>query len=209
MNKDNIDLTQLRPRKKKAAIVKEAEQAAAIAAKQVLEANDALANVSELLDPDEPHTITVVVEGEEVVVKIMKCKARQIGLVMRFLAQAFRVLGIDNFEEAESIGERLRDPQTALTILCDITDEAIATAAVMTDLDPEKFNDLELDDALALVLAVWTVNQAFFSTRVLPMISGIMARGGLDESKLTKPEKTPKSTRKRTSTPSSALSASA
>jgi hypothetical protein len=209
MSKDTIDQSMLRPRKKrdKATIQKEAEAAAKKAATEVLEANEALATVSKVLDPDEPFAIDVTVNGEIVKAKVLKCKARQIGSVMRFLASAFNVLGITDFEEAAQAGERLKDPTTALRVVSEITDEAMQTAALMTDLPYEQFEELDLDDALALILAVWSLNQAFFLTRVLPMISDIMGRGELG--KLTKQEETPKSTRKRTSTASSESSVSA
>lgn len=166
----------LRPRKrasKKEAPVPEAVEA---------ESNEALVEVSEVLAPETPSVIIVRMDdGSTLDVHVHKCKARQIGYVMRFLANAFKSMGIKDFKEAAGVVERLKDPNNLLNILSDIMEDAISTAAILTDLEEEQFQNLDLDDAVAVMLAVWTVNQAFFSARVLPMIQGIVARGGLDQ----------------------------
>ena len=134
-------------------------------------------------------------------VQIRKCKARQIGYVMRFLASAFKTMGITDFKEAAGVVERLKDPNQLLNILSDIMEDGIATAALLTDLETDEFHNLDLDDAVAVMLAVWTVNQDFFSARVLPMIQSIMARGGLD--KWISPDKTQNDSQNSTSIASS------
>lgn len=177
----------LRPRKRTTPKKKPAPEAVAE------ESSEAIQEVAEMLAPDNPSVIEVHLDdGTTRTVQIRKCKARQIGYVMRFLANAFKTMGIKDFKEAKGVVERLKDPNNLLNILSDIMEDAIATAALLTDLESEEFHNLDLDDALAVMLAVWAVNQAFFSTRVLPMIQSIMARGGLDQ--WTSPQETPDDT---------------
>jgi len=179
----------LRPRKrakkdKKSAVPTKAEM------EKVSEANDALAKVSGVLDPEAPAVIRVTLpDGEELPVQIFKCKARQIGYVMKFLASAFKAMGASTFTDASEMAAGMQNPVTLLTMIADVLDDAIATACLLTDIDEETFKDLELDDAVAIILAVWMINQSFFLTRVLPMITGIMGRG--EPEKAASPEKTP------------------
>ncbi len=168
----------------------------------IQESHEALVNVSEILAPEDPQTIEVHLDdGTTRIVQIRKCKARQIGYVMRFLANAFKTTGITDFKEAKRAAETLKDPNVLLNVLSDIMEDAIATAAQLTDLNVDEFHNLDLDDAVAVMLAVWAVNQSFFSARVLPMIQNIMARGGLDQ--WTSPDGTPSNTETDTSTASS------
>ncbi len=168
----------------------------------VEQSHEQLAQVSEILAPEDPHTIEVHLDdGTTRQVQIRKCKARQIGHVMRFLASAFKVMGISDISKAKELAGTLQDPNLLLLMISEIMDDAIATAALLTDLELDDFHNLDLDDAVAVTLAVWAVNQAFFSERVLPMIQSIMARGGLD--KWISREPTPDDTSTSTSTASS------
>jgi hypothetical protein len=188
----------LRPRKR----ASKAKPAAPAPEEILQESNEELVKVSDILAPEDPAIITVHLDsGETRDVQIRKCKARQIGYVMRFLANAFKITGITDFKQAAQAAEALQDPNVLLNVLSDIMEDAIATAAQLTDLTVDEFHELDLDDAVAVMLAVWTVNQSFFSARVLPMIQNIMARGGLDQ--WTSPAKTPSDTESDISTASS------
>lgn len=143
---------------------------------KIEQANEALANVSEVLDPEIPSVITVTMpDGSEREVNIFKCKARQIGYVMKFLSGAFKMMGVDTFSDAAEMTAGLSNPAKLLNMLSGIMDDAIFTAAILTDLDQNDFMELDLDDALTVVLAVWAVNQAFFLSRILPLIQGMIA----------------------------------
>lgn len=156
------------------------------------ESAEQMAEVSELLTSRTPPVITVTLEnGDTREVKILRCKARQIGYVIRFLASAFKTMGIKDFKKAEKVAEQLKDPQVAFTVLAEVMDDAIATTALLTDMGADDFHELEVDDALAIMLAVFAVNRAFFSTRVLPMVRDLLARGGLDSNNSS--SKTPES----------------
>lgn len=168
----------------------------------VEQSHEQLAEVSRILEPEDPHVIEVHLDdGTTREVQIRKCKARQIGHVMRFLASAFKVMGITDIAKAKDLAGKLQDPNLLLLMISEIMDDALATAALLTDLELDDFHNLDLDDAVAVTLAVWSVNQAFFLARVLPMIQSIMARGGLD--KWISPEQTQDDTSTSTSTASS------
>lgn len=168
----------LRPRKRKTSKAKPPTDKQL---EKVQEANEALAGVSEVLNPEPPSVITVTISGEERDVQILKCKARQIGYVMKFLASAFKAMGANTFEDAASMAAGLNNPTNLLTLLSTLMDDALKTASMLTDLPFDDMLELELDDAVAVVLAVWSVNQAFFLSRVLPMIQGVIGRGELDK----------------------------
>jgi hypothetical protein len=169
--------TKLRPRKKKGErkkkVVVTPEEA-----NKAAEANVALADISEVLDPETPAVINVTLpDGTTRDVQIFKCKARQIGYVMKFLASAFKSMGANTFSDATNLAANMQNPALLLGMISDVMDDAITTATRLTDIDEELFKDLELDDALAIILAVWTVNQNFFLARVLPLISGVIGQG--------------------------------
>ena len=170
----------LRPRKRKA----KTEKAATPTKKdleKIEQANEALASVSEVLDPEVPSVITVTMpDGSEREVNIFKCKARQIGYVMKFLAGAFKAMGVDTFSDAAEMTAGLSNPAHLLNLLSGIMDDAIFTAAMLTDIEEKDFMELDLDDALAVVMGVWSVNQAFFLSRVLPIIQGMIGGAELD-----------------------------
>lgn len=177
----------LRSRKRKAKSSGKAKPPTKQDLENVTQAHEALADVSEVLDPEIPSVITVTMpDGSEREVNIFKCKARQIGYVMKFLATAFQAMGVDTFNDAADMTAGLNNPGTLLTLLSGIMDHAITTAAMLTDLDVKDFLELELDDALAIVVAVWSVNQAFFLARVLPVIQGMIGRGELAAGSETK-----------------------
>lgn len=186
----------LKPRKKRPTPPKPA------AVEVAEESHEKLAGVSQILAPENPHLIMVHMDdGSTREVKILKCKARQIGHVMRFLASAFKVMGISDISKAKELAGTLQDPNLLLLMISEIMDDAIATAALLTDLELDDFHNLDLDDAVAVTLAVWSVNQAFFLDRVLPMVQSILARGGLD--KWISQEPTPENTSTSTSIASS------
>jgi len=174
-----FDGQKLRPRKKKTdkkTPKKRTAQQSAVAAKSA----EVLAEVSDVLDDEVPSVIVVTIEDEEREVNIYKCKARQIGHVMKFLASAFKSMGANTFDDASEMAANMQNPSILLTMLGDLMDEAIITSCMLTDIDSETFKDLALDDALAVMLGVCMVNQSFFLARVLPMITGVMNRKAPD-----------------------------
>lgn len=139
-----------------------------------------LAKVSDAMDLDARHVVNITsADGSDVEVEIYKCKARQLGHVMRFLALAFKEMKIENMEDAEQMTVKLSNPGNILAVISGIVDEAMETACMLTSLDAETMAELEIDAMLAVIVGVWTVNQAFFLSRVMPQISQLIS-GGVD-----------------------------
>jgi hypothetical protein len=133
-----------------------------------------LASIAEMLDPDAPNCVTVTLpDGGPLEVDIYKCKARQLGSVMRFMAHALTEMKIENMKDAEDMVTQLNSPGRILALLGGVVDEAMEVAATMTSIDIETMHELDVDEALGVVMGVWIVNQAFFLQRVMPMISNL------------------------------------
>jgi hypothetical protein len=137
-----------------------------------------LAKISDVLDPDAANVVNIIgPDGDPLEVEIYKCKARQLGNVMRFLSHALSELNIENMKDAEDMMDKLNHPGRILSLLGNVVDEAMDVAATMSSIDAETMRELDVDDALGVVMGVWLVNQAFFLQRVMPMIQNLTGGG--------------------------------
>lgn len=131
------------------------------------EVTQAIADTAEVLN--DQITKVEIGEGEDRrVVEILKCKVRQIGLVLTFLSQLFEKLGVNKLGQVAS--QDLENPTVLLNLVAESSDDVFAVATSLCSLEREEFDELDVDDALKVMLAIWEVNQSFFSERVLPLL---------------------------------------
>lgn len=116
----------------------------------------------------------VLIEDGDKVVDVYKCKVKQIGPVLGLLSNLLKDLGVLDIEDEQMLAqleEKTRDPEYLLQLIAKYIDQIPGVASLLCSLSEEEFGDLELDDAFAVLMKIWEVNQSFFSQRILPMIS--------------------------------------
>lgn len=119
-----------------------------------------------------PNVVTIST-GEEVTV--YKCKVKQIGIVATFLATMMDQLGYNNYEdpeELEKLETRLSTPSALLSLIASNFESVANIAASLCSLTHEQFNELELEDAVAIVEEEVRINKDFFLKNLKPLMAG-------------------------------------
>ena len=106
-------------------------------------------------------------DGTEV--EIYKCKAKNIGRVMDFIAFIMTEMKIDSFGDMPTEID-LKDPNLILPLLTKAAARIIYLSADLCSLSKEEVEELELDDMIKLVTAQFEVNKDFFLKNVLPSV---------------------------------------
>ena len=104
-------------------------------------------------------------DGTEV--DIYKCRAKNVGRVMDFIAFVMKEMNIENFGEMPSDVD-FTDPKLLLPLLTKAASRIIYLSADLCSLNHEEVSDLELDDMIILVTRQFEVNKGFFLKNVLP-----------------------------------------
>ncbi|MCK5307027.1 MAG: hypothetical protein KAJ73_00310 [Zetaproteobacteria bacterium] len=121
-----------------------------------------------------PTSITLD-DGREVA--IHKCKVKHLGTVLLLVSDVINALGINDFQKAEAGAAKIEDPSFIMTLITEHIEQFARAVAMLTSLTDEEFEDLELDDAMVVVMAAYRVNESFLSSKVLPIVREKMARG--------------------------------
>ena len=121
-----------------------------------------------------PTSITLD-DGREVAIN--KCKVKHLGTVLRLVSDVIDALGINDFKKAEEGAAKIDDPSFIMTLITEHIEQFARSVAMLTSLSDEEFEDLELDDAMLVVVAAYRVNESFLSSKVLPIVREKMARG--------------------------------
>lgn len=113
-----------------------------------------------------PQVLTLTT-GEEVT--IHKCKVKQIGIVLNFLAYLMKSIGMKDLNDKPAVD--LTDTTEIMTLIVNGTPQIYPVSVSLCSLNMEQFEDLEIDDAMAIMMAQWELNQAFFLQKILPMLN--------------------------------------
>ena len=124
------------------------------------EINETLEVVKEL-----PETVEL---SDGKTVTIYKCKVQHLGTVLKFLTFILEEMEIDGQIGIE--GLNLKSPSVLLQMFSKAAPQMIEVVSVLCSLDQEEVQDLELDDAVEVAVAIWNLNQLFFSRQVLPKL---------------------------------------
>ncbi|RLA05773.1 MAG: hypothetical protein DRQ47_00340, partial [Gammaproteobacteria bacterium] len=110
--------------------------------------------------------VITLTDGQSVI--IYKCKVKQIGVVLRFLAFLMKSIGMKDLNDQPSMN--LSNPAELMMLIADGSDKIYPVACSLCSLDIEQFEDLEIEDAMAIMLKEWDINKDFFLQKVMPML---------------------------------------
>ncbi len=103
-------------------------------------------------------------------VEIYRCKTKQVGLVLRFIANVFETLGVAKLGDLPEID--INNPVSLLQLIAKSSDEVFAVAVELCSLTTvAELEELDVDDSLRIITKEFEVNKSFFLTRVLPMVN--------------------------------------
>lgn len=102
-------------------------------------------------------------------VEVYKCRAKNVGRVMDFIALVMSELHVESFESAPKEIDLL-NPDVILPLLTKVSSRIVYLSADLCDLEVETVEDLELDDMINLVTIQFEVNKDFFLKNVLPSV---------------------------------------
>lgn len=114
---------------------------------------------------NKPLTVTLTTGVE---VTILKCKVKQIGDVLRFLSFLMGALGMKNLASKPAVD--LEDPTAIMLVIADSAEHVYPVASSLCSLTVEEIEDLEIEDAMSVMMAEWNLNKDFFLQKVIPML---------------------------------------
>lgn len=117
-----------------------------------------------------PDEVSVVVNGETLV--IHRIKVKQLSMVMATVTPFYEKLKAMKVQNKDVSATLRLDLFTLVTEHCD---DVFKLLSVLTDKPIEFINELGLDEAVQLFAAVLEVNLDFFTQKVLPSLSRLMA----------------------------------
>lgn len=141
---------------------------------------------------NEITNMVTLTTGEDVA--ILKCKVKQIGIVLRFLSYLMKAIGMKDLNDQPDMD--LSNPAELMMLIADGSDHIYPVASSLCSLSQAEFENLEVDDAMAVMMAEWELNRGFFLQKVLPMLGQQPTK----KSRTSKASTKKKSTRKRKAT---------
>jgi len=105
-------------------------------------------------------------------VEIRRCKVLQISRVLRLVSDFFSELKVKKIGDLPQID--LQDPSVILQLFANYADQVFEVTALLTSLNEEEMQELEMDDAILVVREVWLLNQNFFLQKILPLVNDLM-----------------------------------
>lgn len=141
---------------------------------------------SDILNSTEP-TVTLST-GETVV--IHKCKLKQMGSILRFIAYMLKAMGMKDISDKPDID--LSNPTELMMLVADGADHIYPVVASLCSLTLEQLEDTDIEDALDIMMAEWDLNKDFFLQKAMPMLGA-----GQAKSPTSKASKKKRSTRKK------------
>ncbi len=143
-----------------------------------MENNEMLEETVEVLAQNKKEVITLS-DGTEV--EIFKCKTRNIGSLLRLVSHLFAELEVDSTDKIPDL--KLSNPINLLQLIAKFSEQVFPVAAQLCSIQDEKeFDDLYIDDAVAIIVKEVEVNKPFFLNQVLPYLNGLMGDIGQDTS---------------------------
>ena len=112
---------------------------------------------------------STVALGSGVTVEVYKCKARNVGTILSLALHIMEEMHIKTLGDLPDIN--MKDPSFFLQLISKTSDRLYVAAEELCGLSYEEILDLELDDAIKLILQVVTVNKDFFLQKVMPILN--------------------------------------
>lgn len=102
-------------------------------------------------------------------VDIYKCKLKHFARVVTFVRDVFNALGITREEDANKLD--FDDLPTMLDVIAGQVESLTEVTSMMCSLPKDKVEELEMDDALAVMVAIVELNRDFFMNQVMKVIA--------------------------------------
>ena len=108
------------------------------------------------------------------VVTVYKCRAKDVGTVMELMAFVMEEFHITKLGDLPDIN--LEEPSTLMQLIAKSSDRLYLVAGDLCSLSYQQVCDLELDEAIKLLMSIVTLNMDFFSRQVMPMVAVLMPK---------------------------------
>ena len=103
-------------------------------------------------------------------VEILRARVRHGAVLSHCVDKIFSALGVKKLDQIH-IKLDLNDPSVLTGLFTKCYPEVTKLMSTLTSLTVEEFEDLELDDGIAVATEVLLVNKDFFLTRVTPILA--------------------------------------
>jgi len=120
--------------------------------------------VSDILNEEQP--VITLSTGDTVT--IYKCKVRQIGQVLHFIKFVMAEIGMDT--PSDKVNADLNNTAVLMDLVINGMDKIYPVASALCSLTEDQFLDLEVEDAMDILMAEWDLNKAFFLLKIVPML---------------------------------------
>lgn len=107
------------------------------------------------------------------VVDVYKCKVKQLGKISALLRLVFEELGVKSVEDPEP-SINLNDPKVYFVLFEKCEQATLDVISALCSLSKEQVEDLDIAEAIELLLCIFMLNKDFFLKRALPVIRSLM-----------------------------------
>ena len=130
---------------------------------------EAVADVATTIAGEYPNTYRSHSLNKDVV--LTKCKVKHTGLVLQLIARIMDEFGIKSLGSMPEVGN---DAEFFLKLIANLSDEVFRVAAALTNLSYEEFEELDIDEAIEILVRLYEMNKDFFLQKVLPKIQSVL-----------------------------------
>jgi hypothetical protein len=113
------------------------------------------------------------------IVTVNKVRMKHNEFVLGLLTKVIGILGTDS---QGNLSIPIGDPVKMLQLISNFPNDINQLIATMTDLSVERVGELDTAEGLALIMKIGEVNRAFFTARVAPLLTGMLARAEVPQS---------------------------
>ena len=126
----------------------------------------------------QPKVFAITLQDDSEVM-VYRCRVKHIGAVVRLIRSILSSLGITDFTNVKmaDLEKKISDAEFILNLISNSVEDFSEAIASLTSIDKNKFDELELDDAMIVIQKVLEVNYDFFINSVLPKVNALLQSG--------------------------------
>lgn len=106
-------------------------------------------------------------------VEVYKCKVRQLPQISKLIGILVKELGVESISSSE-VTLNLDDPSVYFTLFDKCEEAVLEVISSLCSLDKDQIEELDLAEAIELILCIVKLNRDFFLNRALPLIKRLM-----------------------------------
>ena len=106
------------------------------------------------------------------VLHVSKVKMRHIAAMAGIVNNLVAQLGVD---ASGNVTVNLHNPEVLLQLISKLPDDIASVVTMLTNLTMEQYEGLDIDEGLEVVQQIIKENRAFFTEKVLPKLTSLMA----------------------------------